>query len=323
VLTAGTHELSVTFTPTDATNYTTAQAAVSVTVAKATPAVAWPTPAPITFGTALSTAQLNARASVPGTFVYAPAAGDVLTAGRHTLSVTFTPTDSADYTTAQATVSVTVAKATPAIAWPTPAPITYGTPLRTTQLNATASVPGTFVYTPAAGDVLTAGPQKLSVTFTPTDATNYTTAQATVSLTVTKTTPTVIAWPTPSVISYGTALSTAQLNATPAAGDVLTAGRHALSAIFTPTDTAKYAKAQATVALVVEGLPNIASLLRAATRTPFTATDTADFTDLADAKWGALPSGSTPDQNGEPETRTYKGATYEKGEDGQWHLQQK
>jgi hypothetical protein len=181
--------------------------------------------------------------------------------------------------------------------------------------------------------VLTAGPQKLSVTFTPTDATNYTTAQATVSLTVTKTTPTVIAWPTPSVISYGTALSTAQLNATasvpgtfvytPAAGDVLTAGRHALSAIFTPTDTAKYAKAQATVALVVEGLPNIASLLRAATRTPFTATDTADFTDLADAKWGALPSGSTPDQNGEPETRTYKGATYEKGEDGQWHLQQK
>jgi Flp pilus assembly CpaE family ATPase len=333
VLTAGRHTLSVTFTPTDSADYTTAQATVSVTVAKATPAIAWPTPAPITYGTVLSTTQLDATASVPGTFLYIPAVGAVLAAGTHTPSVTFTTTDTTDYTTAQAAVSLTVAKATPTITWPTPAPITDGTPLRTTQLNATASVPGTFVYTPAAGDVLTAGPQKLSVTFTPTDATNYTTAQATVSLTVTKTTPTVIAWPTPSVISYGTALSTAQLNATasvpgtfvytPAAGDVLTAGRHALSAIFTPTDTAKYAKAQATVALVVEGLPNIASLLRAATRTPFTATDTADFTDLADAKWGALPSGSTPDQNGEPETRTYKGATYEKGEDGQWHLQQK
>jgi hypothetical protein len=233
VLTAGTHELSVTFTPTDATNYTTAQAAVSVTVAKATPAVAWPTPAPITFGTALSTAQLNARASVPGTFVYAPAAGDVLTAGRHTLSVTFTPTDSADYTTAQATVSVTVAKATPAIAWPTPAPITYGTVLSTTQLDATASVPGTFLYIPAVGAVLAAGTHTPSVTFTTTDTTDYTTAQAAVSLTVAKATPT-ITWPTPAPITDGTPLRTTQLNATasvpgtfvytPAAGDVLTAG---------------------------------------------------------------------------------------------------
>ena len=49
-----------------------------------------------------------------------------------------------------------------------------------TQLNATASVPGTFVYTPAAGTVLNAGAaQTLSVTFTPTDAANYTTATAT------------------------------------------------------------------------------------------------------------------------------------------------
>ena len=42
---------------------------------------------------------------------------------------------------------------TPVITWPTPAAITYGTPLSTTQLNATASyngktVPGTFSYSP-------------------------------------------------------------------------------------------------------------------------------------------------------------------------------
>ena len=72
-------------------------------------------------------------------------------------------------------------KATPTITWATPADITYGTALGATQLNATASVPGTFVYTPAAGTVLNAGAaQTLSVTFTPTDAANYTTATATV-----------------------------------------------------------------------------------------------------------------------------------------------
>ena len=48
-------------------------------------------------------------------------------------------------------------KATPTITWATPADITYGTALSATQLNATASVPGTFVYTPVAGTVLNAG----------------------------------------------------------------------------------------------------------------------------------------------------------------------
>ena len=53
--------------------------------------------------------------------------------------------------TATKTVSINVLKATPVITWATPADITYGTALSATQLNATASVPGTFAYTPAAG----------------------------------------------------------------------------------------------------------------------------------------------------------------------------
>jgi len=52
-------------------------------------------------------------------------------------------------------------------------------------LNATASVPGTFVYSPVSGTVLGAGSQTLSVTFTPTDTTDYNAATATVTLTVT------------------------------------------------------------------------------------------------------------------------------------------
>jgi hypothetical protein len=102
--------------------------------------------------------QLNATASVPGTFVYNPAAGAVLNAGTaQTLSVTFTPTDTAHYTSANASVTVRVNKAQPIITWPAPAAITYGTALSALQLNATASVAGAFVYSPAAGTVLGGG----------------------------------------------------------------------------------------------------------------------------------------------------------------------
>src|SRR5438105_8956252 len=99
------------------------------------PAITWSTPADIIYGTALSTTQLNASASVAGTVVYTPAAGAVLNAGSaQTLSVTFTPTDAANYTTATKTVSINVLKATPVITWSTPADIIYGTALSTTQL---------------------------------------------------------------------------------------------------------------------------------------------------------------------------------------------
>jgi hypothetical protein len=53
-------------------------------------------------------------------------------------------------------------------------------------LNATASVPGTFVYSPVAGTVLSAGIQTLSVTFTPTDTTHYNSVGSGVSLVVNK-----------------------------------------------------------------------------------------------------------------------------------------
>ena len=69
--------------------------------------------------------------------------------------MTFTPTDTTDYTTATASASINVKQATPTITWSNPADITYGTALSGTQLDATANVPGTFAYTPASGTVLT------------------------------------------------------------------------------------------------------------------------------------------------------------------------
>src|SRR5439155_5985316 len=113
----GTDTLSVTFTPTDSTDYASVTKAVQITVDPATPVITWNNPANIVFGTTLSSTQLNATASVPGNFVYTPAAGSIPATGTDTLSVTFTPTDSTDYSTITKTVQITVDQATPVITW--------------------------------------------------------------------------------------------------------------------------------------------------------------------------------------------------------------
>jgi hypothetical protein len=271
VLNAGANQtLSVTFIPTDTTDYNNATQTVQITVSKATPTIVWSNPAAISFGTALSATQLNASTGVAGTFVYTPAAGTILNAGTNqTLSVTFTPTDTTDYNNATQTVQITVNKTTPAITWSNPAAIAYGTALSATQLNASTGVAGTFVYTPAAGTMLNAGAnQTLSVTFTPTDTTDYNNATQTVQITVNKALPT-ITWSNPAAIAYGTVLSGTQLNAstgvagtfvyTPAAGTILNAGTNqTLSVTFTPTDTTDYNNATQTVQITVnKALPAI------------------------------------------------------------------
>jgi hypothetical protein len=79
------------------------------------------------------------------------------------------------------------AKVTPAITWPPPAPIAARTPLGTAQLDATATVPGTFVYNPSAGTMLTSGTQTLSVSFIPANTAAYNSVSASVPITVDQT----------------------------------------------------------------------------------------------------------------------------------------
>ena len=63
----------------------------------------------------------------------------------------------------------------------------YPTVLGPTQLNATTSVPGTLTYTPPVTTVLNGGnAQTLSVSFVPTDATNYNNASKSVLINVLK-----------------------------------------------------------------------------------------------------------------------------------------
>ena len=92
------------------------------------------------------------------------------------------------------------------ITWAPPPAIIYGTALSATQLDATASVPGTFVYSPATGTVLTVGQQTLSVTFTPTNTTEYSTATDSVILTVNQATVQITA--SSPTVSYGSAVPT-------------------------------------------------------------------------------------------------------------------
>jgi hypothetical protein len=156
-------------------------------------AVSWNNPASITYGTALGASQLDASAITPGIYAYSPSAGTVLSAGTHTLSVTFTPNDTTDYGGASsANVSLTVLQATPILTWGNPASIIAGTPLSSSQLNATANVAGSFAYSPSINTILSAGTHALSVTFTPNDAVDYTGATRSVSLTVIASTPPVI-----------------------------------------------------------------------------------------------------------------------------------
>ena len=144
---------------------------------KATPAVTTaPAAQAITYGQTLAASVLSGgEGSVPGSFAFTtPTATPG--AGTAAQGVTFTPTDSANYTPATGSVSLTVNKAPPSITWATPSAITYGTALTGTQLNATASVAGTFAYSQATGSTPAAGTQTLSVTFTPEIGANYTTA---------------------------------------------------------------------------------------------------------------------------------------------------
>jgi len=121
----------------------------TLTINQATPTITWATPAAITYGTALSAAQLDASSTVAGTFAYKPTSGTVLGAGSQTLSVTFTPTDTTDYTTATATVTLTVnSAANPAqsIASLSPAFTDAGSAAFTLTINGTGFTSNSTAY---------------------------------------------------------------------------------------------------------------------------------------------------------------------------------
>lgn len=139
------------------------QASATVVV-QAVPAIIWPTPAPITYGTNLSaildaTAQ-NGSKTVPGFFAYtamlaggasnAVTAATILDAGSYTLSTNFTPTDTTDYTAASATVTLTVNIAPQTIGFPAITSTEYATTTLTLSATASSGLPISFASTTPA-----------------------------------------------------------------------------------------------------------------------------------------------------------------------------
>ncbi len=297
---AGTHQIAVSYTSTGLTQPLTTSAALVVN--KATPVLAWPTPAAIFTSTPISATQLNAVATgvtgavLPGSFVYNPAAGTTLTAGSHTLLATFTPTDSTDYNTntAQVTIQVTAPIANTIAIQESANPITFGQsetftvivngsdgkPFSGGNANFTSdgvAIGSATVVSGAASIIATSlapGMHQIGVSYTDSSLTQALTTSATI--TVNKATP-VITWSSPASIYNTTALSNTQLDAlatgvtkatlpgtfvySPAAGTMLPAGTQKLTTTFTPNDTTDYTTATAQVTILVANSPiNISSI---------------------------------------------------------------
>ena len=156
------------------------------------PTITWPTPAAIAYGTKLSTEQLDAKAYAPGAttplggkYVYTPAAGTVLQAGTHTLSVTFTPT-SKSYQPVMATVTLTVNQVgtktiiNSATASPTnPLKVTVDftvtqNVVNTTKATGTVTVTPSTGETPCTGTLSAAGTGSCTITFSKAESTKLT-----------------------------------------------------------------------------------------------------------------------------------------------------
>lgn len=236
----------------------------SLAITKATPALTWAAPASIVYGAPLDSSQLNATANVPGVFNYNPAAGTVLAAGTNLLSVTFTPSDTADFNTVSistplvvvpAALSVTANNATRPFGAPNPAftgtiaGVTNGDNITAAFSSAatTNSPVGNYSIAPALID-----PNNRE--------TNYIVSLTAGILTISPAQP-ALAWVPPAPIVYGTALSSNQLDAaanlpgnfsyTPAVGAYPPPGTNALTVLFTPSDSSDFSNAAASVNLVV------------------------------------------------------------------------
>ena len=246
---AGTYAVSANVTNPNYTGFTTG----NLIIAQATPVIAWATPTAITYGAALDNTQLNATANlsgntVNGSFVYTPARGTILNAGINTLSVSFAPSDTTNFTSNNAgTVNLVVNKATEVVTFSSTNQIYSGSAEVVSASVASGSI--SLTYNGSAGAPTAAG---IYLVVASVSDPNFIAdpANSAATLVIAKQSP-ILSWSKPNAISYGTTLNSEQLNAdsngvggtftyTPNTGTLLDAGYPSLSATFTPTDTLNY-----------------------------------------------------------------------------------
>ncbi len=187
---SGLITLSAIFTPTDTALYTSITDAVSIFVS----------PAVLTVTASNAIRPVGAANPVFTGAITGLTNGDNITATYSTTATTSSPAATypivptlvdpnnrqTNYTVSLIYGTLTVGQVAEAITWAIPAPIIYGTALSSNQLDAAANVSGSFAYNPTSGAVLNAGPQTLSVIFTPTDTLDFSSLTNSVSLLVSR-----------------------------------------------------------------------------------------------------------------------------------------
>jgi glucuronoarabinoxylan endo-1,4-beta-xylanase len=140
---------------------------------------------------------LNARANVPGTYTYSPAAGVKPEVGVQTLSLTFTPQDTSRYSASTVVRRLTVHKAQPPVRWDLPAAVLQGSALTPSQISTApyaiygiqgAADPASYMTADGrplgTATTATAGSALILATFVPRDTAHYTSSVISTTLTI-------------------------------------------------------------------------------------------------------------------------------------------
>lgn len=281
VLTPGSYSISAIFTPVSI-NYSSSTSTKSLTVAKITPTITFPTISSFVYETTLAGIINGTTVSdITGTFEFflnnasgaSLSSSTVLEFGTYTIFCRFVPDDTTFYQTSTATksLSVTAVATTLSYSPSIASSIVYETTLTNIlQTTVSPTVPGTTVYSVNgtvvnSSTVMNVGNHVITATFTPTDD-EYSQSTATTSLTVTAASTT-LSYTIPSTIVYGTTMNSS-LSATSAkpgtiayyydslyatvanSNDVLDVGSYTLYAVFTPS-TANYLSSTASASVTV------------------------------------------------------------------------
>jgi hypothetical protein len=256
-------------------SYTGSTATTSLTLAKRPTTIVWATPAPITYGTSLSSSILNATLTetVSGTFVYTPNASiPPPNAGTLTLNVTFTPSSTLNYLPATKSVTLEVLPSTPTITL-TGGTFTYDKQTHAATVSATGAggVVPTVTYNGSSTLPRDAGEYAVVASIEATQ--NYSAASATATITILKATPTITLNVGAGTFTYDKQTHAATVSATGVGGEALTPTLTYNGSSTVPLDAGEYA-----VAATLEATQNYNAASATATITILKATPTITLT---------------------------------------------
>ena len=253
---AGVYAVTADFTPANTATYATltGAAAGNFSINKATPTLTV-TNSPVTYNGSPRAATVSGSVAGAVTRIkYGGFATVPTTSGTYAVTADFTPTDSTNYAslTGAAAGSFIINKATPTLTV-TNSPATYsGSPQAATVSGSVAGAVASIKCGGSATLPTTVGTYAVTADFTPTDSTNYAslTGAAAGNFTISKATPTLTVTNSPvmyngspqaATVSGSVAGSVTSIKYGGSATVPTTAGTYAVTANFTPTDSANYA----------------------------------------------------------------------------------